>query len=49
MKKQKKTVRVEKRVENLAEEEAADVINGEPIKPIEDLKKAFANEDNDQE
>jgi hypothetical protein len=42
-----KTVRVEKRVENLAEEK--DVIKGEPIEPIEHLKEAFANEDNDQE
>jgi hypothetical protein len=46
-KQQQKTVRVEKRVKNLAEEK--DVIKGEPIRPIEDLKKAFANEDNDQE
>jgi hypothetical protein len=42
-----KTVRVEKRVENLAEEK--DVIKGEPIKPIEHLKEVFKNEDNDQE
>jgi hypothetical protein len=42
-----KTVRVEKRVENLAEEK--DVIKGEPIKPIEHLKEKFANEDNDEE
>jgi hypothetical protein len=42
-----KTVRVEKRVENLAEEK--DVIKREPIKPIEHLKEVFKNEDNDQE
>jgi hypothetical protein len=46
-KQQQKTVRVEKKDQNLVEEK--DVIKVEPIKPIEHLIKAFAKDGNDQE
>jgi hypothetical protein len=42
-KQEKKTERGEKRVKNFAEEK--DVVQGEPIQPIEHLKEEFTKDD----